>query len=272
MDDHLEESLREGMHERTDALKVPADLPSRAVSRYRRRRRIVRGGLVAGGGAAVVAAIALVLAYAVFPSSPATKLPPMASPGQAGGNRQLVSLITKYKQTKSVSFDFTLNSSTGQNASGKEWNDGRMVKIETTTVKGVEEVIIADLQTGTVTVYQPSTNQGRVIKATTLSSVPTPIGSLKNVSLGDIKDKGTATVNGEVCRVIQHAITHTNTNGQTVTDEATIWLSERLAFPVKQTVTTPGGGTTTVEFTNVKIGPLPADTFTIPGSVKITAA
>jgi outer membrane lipoprotein-sorting protein len=199
----------------------------------------------------------------------------VAGPGQSGANEYLASLVTKYKQTKSASFDFTYTLSTGQTSSGKEWisneTGGTMVKIETTTPKGVKEVIIADLQTGTVTIYQPSTNQGTVTKST-LSSVQSPIGSLKNVSLGDLKDLGTAVVNGETCRVIEHSITHAGTNGQSVTDEVTVWLSERLAFPVKEAVTTPAGATSTIEFTNINLGPLPVDTFNVPASVKITTA
>jgi outer membrane lipoprotein-sorting protein len=49
-----------------------------------------------------------------------------------------------------------------------------------------------------------------------------------------------------------------------------MWLSERLGFPVQITSTTADGKTTTIDYTNIKVGALPGDTFQVPASVKIT--
>lgn len=49
-----------------------------------------------------------------------------------------------------------------------------------------------------------------------------------------------------------------------------MWLGERLGFPVQEASTTADGKTTTIVYTNIKVGPLPSDTFTVPASVKIT--
>jgi len=81
-----------------------------------------------------------------------------------------------------------------------------------------------------------------------------------------MKDLGTDDVNGETCHVIQFT---TTTSGQELTSK--MWLSERVGYPVR--VTTDGAGsetaTMTMDYTNIQIGPLPGDTFTVPADVKI---
>jgi outer membrane lipoprotein-sorting protein len=48
-----------------------------------------------------------------------------------------------------------------------------------------------------------------------------------------------------------------------------MWLSDRLGFPVRITSTAADGKTTTMDYTNIKVGPLPSDTFSVPADVKI---
>jgi outer membrane lipoprotein-sorting protein len=50
-----------------------------------------------------------------------------------------------------------------------------------------------------------------------------------------------------------------------------MWLSQRLGFPVRLTMTTADGKTTTIDYTNIKVGSLPSGTFSVPADVKIVA-
>lgn len=268
-DTHLEDTLREGMRARTDGIEVAADLADRAAARYGHRRRVTRS-LIGGGAMVVIVAVALVLAFVVFPSGQGTQAPVAVSPGQSAAQASLAALVTKFQQPKSAVFDFKLTSAAGQVTSGKEWNQGgQMVKIET-TVKGADEVIIVDIPAGTTTVYYPGTNKGTVTKSSI--PFPDPVGTIKGLSLSDLKDLGTATMDGKPCRVVGYTITHKGPNGTTITYSGTTWLGERLAFPVKQMITTQNGATTTLEFSNVRLGPLPSDSFTVPANVKIMTA
>jgi hypothetical protein len=76
-----------------------------------------------------------------------------------------------------------------------------------------------------------------------------------------VQDLGTAVINGETCRVFQY----TDENGSLIK----IWLSEDLDFPVQIISTLSNGTTTTADYTNIKVGPLPSDTFSVPAGVKI---
>jgi outer membrane lipoprotein-sorting protein len=84
---------------------------------------------------------------------------------------------------------------------------------------------------------------------------------LNDIDPSKVQESGTAVINGETCSVFQY----TNTDGTTIK----MWLSVDLDFPVQITSTTTDGQTTTAEYTNIKVGSLPSDTFKVPANVKI---
>jgi outer membrane lipoprotein-sorting protein len=187
----------------------------------------------------------------------------VATTSNPSGSQALMDLVGKYKQVKSMSLDFKAATPDGKVASGTIWGEtGKMLKIETTE-NGMKSVILVNLADNTMTMYQPSTNRGTKTKA--LASFQNPSTYLDGIGQSKLKDLGTGTINGEVCRIIEFA--RTNANGSTTNK---MWLSERLGFPVQITSTTADGKTTTIDYTNIKVGALPGDTFQVPASVKIT--
>ena len=188
-----------------------------------------------------------------------------ATQGQTGGTQALADLIGKYKQVQSMSLDFAVTTPEGAATSGTMWAEaGKMLKIET-TVGGVQEVMLINLTDNTITMWQPATKQGTKITAPAAFSDPSSY--LNGIDVSKVQDLGTADINGETCHIIQY--TSTDANGSTTIK---MWLSERLGFPVRVTSTTADGKTTTMDYTNIKVGSLPSDTFTVPADVKITAA
>jgi outer membrane lipoprotein-sorting protein len=185
-----------------------------------------------------------------------------ATQGQTGGAQALTDLMSKYKQVQSVSLDFTVTTPDGMSTSGKMWSEtGKMLKIET-TVSGVQEVMLINLTDNTMTMWQPATKQGTKIKAPATFSDPSSY--LNGVDTGKVQDLGTADINGETCDVVQYATTAAN-----VSTTTKMWLSQRLGFPVRVTSTTADDKTTTIDYTNIKVGSLPSDTFSVPADVKI---
>ena len=194
-----------------------------------------------------------------------TTISTAATQGQTSGAQTLADLIGKYKQAQSLSLDFTVTTPGGTSASGSMWAEtGKMLKIET-TVGSLQEVMLINLTDNTMTMWQPATKQGTKIKAPTTFSDPTSY--LKDVDASKVQDLGTADLNGQTCHVLQ--FTRTDATGSTTVK---MWLSESLGFPVQVTSTTADGKTTTMSYTNVKVGSLPSDTFTVPADVKIVSA
>jgi outer membrane lipoprotein-sorting protein len=185
-----------------------------------------------------------------------------AGQSQTAGNQTFTDLMSKYKQVQSVSLDFAVKTPDGKSTSGKMWSEtGKKLKIET-TVNGVQEVMLINLADNTVTMWQPATKQGTKITSPTTFSDPS--GYLNGVDTSKVEDLGTADVNGETCDVVQYTTTVSGTSTTTK-----MWLSQRLGFPVRVTSTTADGKTTTIDYTNINVGSLPSDTFTVPADVKI---
>jgi outer membrane lipoprotein-sorting protein len=204
------------------------------------------------------------------PAGPTTTFPSTTTESQSGGSQSsgsqtLADLFGEYKQTKDVSLDFAMTTSGGESSTGKMWSQaGKNMKIET-AVNNVVSVMIIDLTANTMIMYQPSTKQG--MKTTVNIPIQDPSSYANDVNVSDVQDLGTEKVNGETCRVVQYTTSSGTTDGTKVT--AKMWLSERLGFPVKVTTTSADGAVTTIEYSNIKVGSLPSDTFKVPADVKI---
>lgn len=198
----------------------------------------------------------------------ATTIPPTTTgsqPGAAQGTQSLADLLGRYKQIASLSLDFSVSTPDGQTTSGKMWEQaGQMLKMQT-TAGGVESVMIIDLKANTMTVYQPSTKQG--MKTAVNVPFDDPASYAGEVDVGDMRDLGTEVIDGETCRVVQYSTTEGSATGSAVM--VRMWISEKLGFPLKVTSTTVDGKTTTMTYSNVKVGDLPSDTFEVPADVEI---
>jgi outer membrane lipoprotein-sorting protein len=188
----------------------------------------------------------------------------VAAQGQTGGTQALTDLMSKYKQVQSVSLDFAVTTPENTSISGTMWSEtGKMLKIQT-TANGVQEVMLINLADNTMTMWQPATKQGTKIKAPTTFSDPSSY--LNGIDVSKVQNLGTEDVNGETCDVVQYV---TTAAGASTTTK--MWLSQRLGFPVRLTMTTADGKTTTIDYTNIKVGSLPSGTFSVPADVKIVA-
>ncbi len=192
-------------------------------------------------------------------SSPTASSPPAPAQGQPSGSQSLADLINKGKLIQSVSADITSTTSDGKTSSGTIWVQGKMFKFET-TVNGTQEVMIYNYNDSSMIVYQPATGRGSKMKLSQ-SQNRSPGDLLNEMDPSKVQDLGTAVINGETCRVLQY----TDQYGTTIK----MWLIVDLGFPAQINSTLPNGTTTTADYTNIKVGPLPSDTFSVPAGVKI---
>ena len=173
-------------------------------------------------------------------------------------------MLNKYKKVESVSLDFKMTTAGGATTSGKMWSEaGKMLKLDI-SAGGVEMMMLINLTDNTMTQWQPATKKGTTIKAPITFSDPSAY--LNGIDVSQVKDLGTTDINGETCHVIQFT---TTTAGQSMASK--MWLSERLGFPVRVVTSSAGGDTAsmTMDYTNIKVGSLPSDTFTVPADVTI---
>ena len=186
-----------------------------------------------------------------------------ASAQAAGNGQSLADIIGAAQKVQSMSLDFTVTTSDGKTVSGSIWGEtGKMLKIQT-TVNGAETVEIINLTDKTLTMYQTATKTGEKIAEPAGMDSSAPGSYLLGLDATKVQDLGTDTINGETCRVVQY------TSPSVATTTVKMWISTSLNYPVQLISTTTDGKTTQIDYTNIKVGALPSDTFSIPADVTI---
>ncbi len=193
-------------------------------------------------------------------SSPTASSPTASTQSQSSGSQSIADLFAKFKQGRSMTFDYTVTTSDGKTASGTMWKQSDMMKMET-TVNGQQAVMIINYADNTMIEYQPARNMGVKMKLPSTSQDASSY--LNGVDPSTVQDLGTAVINGETCRVIQYAM------ASAPTTTIKMWLSEDQGIPVHMVSTAADGKTTTLDYTNINVGPLPSDTFSVPAGITI---
>lgn len=193
--------------------------------------------------------------------------------GCGGGNKDagsaaqpkeesLADLLGKGKQATGLSYDFIMTAKSGPQMNGKMWIDGKKMRNETVT-QNQKMVMIVDGDANVAYMYNPDQNSAMKIPLDNSKSQQTPSGYTRDVDPAKAKVLETTTYDGIRCRVVQ--IDSADGKSQTK-----MWLREDYGLPVKVETTDASGGKTVMEYKNMKVGPVPTDTFQLPGGVKVT--
>jgi outer membrane lipoprotein-sorting protein len=193
-------------------------------------------------------------------TSPPASSPSASTQSQPSASQSLADLLAKAEHGNPVTLDFTVTTSAGKTVSGTMWKQNGMLKMET-TANGHQAVMIISYTDNTMIEYQPGSSTGVKMKLPSTSQDATRY--LEGVDASTVQDLGTAVINGETCRVVQYAMA----NSPTTTIK--MWISEDQGIPVQLISTNANGLTTTMDYTNIKVGPLPGDTFSVPAGITI---
>jgi len=162
-----------------------------------------------------------------------------------------------------ISLDYVMTESDKTISSGKILGQpsNKMMRIET-TINEVLDVIIINETEKSVIIYQPDKKTGKKVDISTYSQLAS-LSYEEYVNSIDPKatDLGNEDVNGVTCRVIQY----TSSDKSTIT----MWISETLNFPARIKTVTVDGITRQSDYTNIVIGTLPVDTFSVPAGISI---
>jgi outer membrane lipoprotein-sorting protein len=189
--------------------------------------------------------------------------PTASAQSKPGSSQWIAGLFTELKQGRGFKADFTETTFKGAVSSGTMWKQNDTLKMAT-TIKGIPMVMIIDYAAKTMVSYRTDTGKGYKM------SLPAEYASenlgnyWNNVDPATVQDLGTQSVNGQPCHGIQYSI-----NLYGFSDTVKMWLDEKLDFPVQIVTTTPNGQTGTMNFTNIQLGTLPSDTFSVPAGITI---
>ncbi|MDH7578871.1 MAG: hypothetical protein QHH75_13890 [Bacillota bacterium] len=121
-----------------------------------------------------------------------------------------------------------------------------------------------DGDTNTVVTYYPDQNKAVKLSADKQpKTVLTPGEYTGGVDLNKAKVLETVDYDGARCRVVA-------VSGAGNKEEVRMWVREDCGLPVRVEVTSAAGGKTVMEYKNLRVGPLPPDTFKLPTGVEVT--
>ncbi len=171
-------------------------------------------------------------------------------------------LFAKGKQAAGMSYEYTLTAGS-EVMKGKVWTQGKQVKTEA-TVEGQRMVSYIDGDTNTVITYYP--DQNKAVKLSTgkqPETASTPGEYTSEVDPGKAKILETVVYEGVKCKLVA-------VYGADNKEETRMWVREDYGLPVRVETTSAAGVKTVMEYKNLQVGPLPADTFNLPPGVEVT--
>lgn len=184
------------------------------------------------------------------------------STAQPAREESLADLLSKGKKPAGLAYDYVMTAKDGPQMTGKMWVDGKKARSET-TVQNQKMIIIIDGDANVAYMYNPDQNSAMKIALDSAKQAQTPGGYTRELDPAKAKVLETTTYDGVRCRVVQ--IDNQDGKGQ-----SKMWLREDYGLPVRVESTDASGGKMVMEYKNLKVGPVPADTFQLPSGVKIT--
>ncbi|MEW6573132.1 MAG: hypothetical protein AB1374_05815 [Bacillota bacterium] len=172
-------------------------------------------------------------------------------------------ILAKSKKIEGMSYEYILTGLPTGQQTGKVWMHGKKMKTESS--QGGQRIItIIDGDTNTVYTYYPGQNRAVKLKAGELGpEAQTPTDYTREANPDDVKviEKRT-TYDGVVCVVWEVK----GKDGSATK----MWVREDYGVPVRVEITAPDGMKMVMEYKNMKIGPVPAETFELPAGVQVT--
>lgn len=162
-----------------------------------------------------------------------------------------------------MSYDFILTSADFK-MTGKSWIQDKQVKQEF-TMDG--NTVINIIDGDTFYTYHPAENMAMKFNLNDMQgdsqgNVESPIDYIDNVDTEVITQLGTEQYDGAKCKVLlikDHESTY----------ESKMWVRLDNGIPVRIEVTDSDGTKSVMEYKNIKVGSLPADTFKLPSGVEV---
>jgi len=181
-----------------------------------------------------------------------------------GSDESVADLLAKGKNNPGMAFDYVVTAKAAQ-MSGKMWISGKNMKSEI-TVQGQRMISIVDGVDNVAYMYNPEQNSAMKMPLNNIKSnksVDAPDKEIQGMDPAQITALETVTYDGAECRVL-------SLKRPVDQSEVKLWVREDCGIPVRTEVTEPSGDKTVVEYKNLVIGALPAETFTLPAGVQVT--
>ena len=187
--------------------------------------------------------------------APEAETPPAAEPA----GTTLADLLAKGKAVEGMTYDMTMTAP-AVTMTGHYWVQGKNMKMDI-TVAGQQAINIINADKGLAYVYMPGQEMAMKMPINSMdgNGGKTPLENMNQIDPANYVLGEEVDLNGVPCRLV------TNSAGGV---DVKMWVSVELGIPMK-VESTSNGQTTTMEYSNVKVGPVPAETFELPEGTKL---
>jgi len=180
---------------------------------------------------------------------------------EAPAEPSLADLLAKGKEIKGMSYDMTMTAP-GVTMNGHFWVQGKNTKMDI-MVEGQQAVNIINADENVAYLYMPDQKMAMKMPIDSIETggSKTPLENTDQIDPAEYEMGEKVDLNGMACRLV----THTAADGTATR----MWVSEELGIPMKVEITAADGQVTTMEYSNLEVGDLPADTFKLPEGTEI---
>lgn len=191
-----------------------------------------------------------------------TQTPTGNSQDKASKEETISELFTKGQKLEGISYDCLVSEKGNATLNSKVWIQGSKMKVEVTS-EGQKMITLIDGDS--VIGYNPDLKTAYKLSIDKAKQTKTPNEYLKDANAQSDKFKSleTTVYDSVKCRVF-------SSSGPDGKEQTKMWLREDYGIPVKVETVGSDGTISVLEYKNMKVGPLPEDTFKLPADVQIT--
>ena len=170
-------------------------------------------------------------------------------------------LLAKGKNLPGLTYDYTMKLKEGPSMAGKVWLSGKKMKTEA-TMENQKIVTFLDGEANVVYNYMPS--QGKLLKIPfdPAKAAKSPDQYSKETDAAKVTLLETVNYDGVSCKVVL-------LDPKSDQSQVKMWVREDYGIPAKVEVTEAGVLHMTTEYKNIKVGPVPPETFALPQGVPV---
>ncbi len=205
-------------------------------------------------------AVALVAASLVFAGCGGGKETAKGPEPAKDKEESVADLFAKGKNAQGMSFDF-VTTVKEMKMDGKMWVAGKKTRTEM-TAQNQKMISIMDGDANVAYSYMPEQKTAMKIALDQAKAGKSPDSFTQAADAPKYKVVGTETVDGVKCRVLLMQDTATKTDTK-------MWVREDYGLPVRVEVSEAGNKVMVTEYKNLKVGPVPPETFKLPEGTRI---
>lgn len=171
-------------------------------------------------------------------------------------------LFAKGKNLPGLTYDYTMKMREGPAMTGKVWLSGKKMKTEA-TAENQKIITFLDGDANVVYNYMPGQSMIMKIPFDPAKAAKSPDQYSKETDAAKVKILETVSYDGVSCKVVLLE----DKPGQS---QVKMWVREDYGIPAKVEVTEAGVLQMTAEYKNIKVGPVPPESFALPQGIPVT--